>query len=280
MAYNADTDRRLQSSDYENWFVNNYIRVFDRLTSKYGTDREKALTAVLGSKDVFVANLKATHPRCIPLLVAHMRLQGHITKIREELYSQIQPSLFRPSTDIKYIGFAGYMMAGKTTAANIFCDEAHSRELDATMLSFSDPLKRMMIDYFGFTEDDLYTQEGKTKVNPLWDMTNRECLQKMGTEAIRNGFHPDAWVIMARLQTIGKKGIFIFDDVRFDNEVEFIKSNGIVIRIDRPGMPLPPEHASEQFIKDPDFVIVNCDTLEAFKDKVATLVADIYRGSI
>lgn len=77
-------------------------------------------------------------------------------------------------------------------------------------------------------------------------MTVREFLQKLGTEAIRDGLHTNAWVNAlfadykpARIELGAKAPIpsesnWIITDCRFPNEAEAIKSRGgIVIRVNR-----------------------------------------------
>lgn len=76
-------------------------------------------------------------------------------------------------------------------------------------------------------------------------MTVREFLQKLGTEAIRNGLHPQAWVnaTFADYKAIldNSDGVprdkypnWIITDCRFPNEAQAIRErNGIVVRINR-----------------------------------------------
>ena len=80
--------------------------------------------------------------------------------------------------NIKILGITGKMFSGKDTVAEF----VHFAFRNSRITSFAYPMKQMMIDYFGFTYEDLYTVEGKNRYNEFWGMTNREALQKIGTE--------------------------------------------------------------------------------------------------
>lgn len=133
--------------------------------------------------------------------------------------------------DIKLIGLVGAAGSGKDTVADSL------KEYGWEKFAFAKALKDMCIEYLGLSYDDAYTQEGKMKFNKFWGMTNREILQKVGTEAFRNGFHKDTWVKIAELKITkllneGKK--IIVTDCRFDNEAELIeKLGGIVMKVER-----------------------------------------------
>jgi hypothetical protein len=86
-------------------------------------------------------------------------------------------------------------------------------------------------------------------------MTVRDFLQKLGTDAIRNGLHTNAWVnaLMADYRKIDYNDDeqpeypnWIITDTRFPNEAQAIKdAGGIVIRVDRPGVKPINDHPSE-----------------------------------
>lgn len=66
--------------------------------------------------------------------------------------------------DIKILGITGKMFSGKDTVAEFI----HFAFRNSRITSFAYPMKQMMIDYFGFTHDDLYTVEGKKRYNEFW----------------------------------------------------------------------------------------------------------------
>lgn len=80
--------------------------------------------------------------------------------------------------------------------------------------------------------EDVLSREGKLKYLPEWGMTIGEMQQKVGTEAIRNNIHPNAWVLSLFGTYNEDKDFWIVTDVRFKNEANIIKEKGgIVIRL-------------------------------------------------
>ena len=121
------------------------------------------------------------------------------------------------------IGLTGFAGSGKDTLYEMIKSDGWER------FAYADALKNICIDYLGLSYEDVYTQEGKVKYNEFWGMTNREILQKVGTEAFRNGFHKDTWIKIAeiKLNSFLKSGKnVIVTDVRFDNEAILIKKLG------------------------------------------------------
>lgn len=128
--------------------------------------------------------------------------------------------------------------------------------------------------------------------NKAWmPMTYREFLQKLGTEGIRNGVHPNAWVnaLFAdyTLQDYEYHGQangqpvypnWIITDCRFPNEAQAVKERGgIVIRIDR--FKIAEEgnknlHPSETSLDDWnfDYRISNNSTIENLIEKVREML--------
>lgn len=158
------------------------------------------------------------------------------------------------------VGITGSAGSGKDTLADMIKSDGWER------FAYADALKHICMDYLGLSYNDAYTQEGKTKFNEFWGMTNREILQKVGTDAMRNGFCKDVWIKIAELKLkemldSGKK--VIVTDVRFDNEAELIESlGGCVAKIVRNVNILnnaEQSHVSEKGISDDliSFVIQN-----------------------
>lgn len=117
----------------------------------------------------------------------------------------------------------------------------------------------------------------------LQKYTVRGFLQRLGTEAIRDGIHPNTWVnaLMADYNPEGfwpeeawpgKIPNWIITDCRFPNEAQAIKDKGgIVIRVTRPGENLGDLHPSETSLDawTFDFVLDNSGSITQLKDNVA-----------
>ena len=138
----------------------------------------------------------------------------------------------------------------------------------------------------------------KTDLGPEWNMTVRDFLQKLGTDAIRDGLHGNAWVnaLMADYQPISDKSYVLEDgtlfdlrtlpghplypswiitDTRFPNEAQAIKDvGGLVIRVDRPGVKPINNHPSEVGLDswDFDYKIANVSDLKALTGTVETIL--------
>ena len=112
------------------------------------------------------------------------------------------------------------------------------------------------------------------KVNPrLKSMTARELLQKLGTDAIRNGLHENAWV--NALMHEYREDKWIITDCRFHNEAFAVRDRGgIIVRVNRPGNGPVNNHISETAIDgfDFDYVINNDGDLEDLRTKVKDLL--------
>ena len=131
----------------------------------------------------------------------------------------------------------------------------------------------------------------KLDMNPEWGMTYREFLQKLGTEAMRDGLHTNVWVnalfadyhpthyAVGAFDTKLTDGIpfypnWIITDMRFPNEMEaVVERKGITIKVVRPGV-LVGTHASEIALDDAEFhyEIENNGTIEDLVEKVREIL--------
>lgn len=173
----------------------------------------------------------------------------------------------------RIIGITGLANSGKDTTA----DYIISKDSKFKKISFADPLKKMVINHFGLTYNDVYTTQGKNNFNQFWGMTNREILQKVGTDAMRRGFAFDVWVKLTQL--VLKNNIeqdYIVADVRFDNQAEMIKrNNGIVIKIIRQNFKISQcTHESQKQIDLNliDYVLYNDDTIDSLYCKIDSML--------
>lgn len=130
-------------------------------------------------------------------------------------------------------------------------------------------------------------------------MTVRELLQKLGTDAMRNGLHTDVWVnatLSEYLSDTVAEGTDEFDvldkdqlpkwiitDVRFPNEANaIILKKGVLIRVIRPGQPMADLHPSETSLDDYSlfsYTIMNDGTLDDLLNKVSDILGDLKKKS-
>lgn len=124
-------------------------------------------------------------------------------------------------------------------------------------------------------------------------MSVREFLQKLGTDAVRNNLHPNAWVNAAlsgyKTTVVGHDANgspvvdhpnWIFTDCRFPNEAQAIEDKGgFIIRVDRPGVGPVNDHPSETALDDWDFdyKIANVSDIESLKQTVQVVMNKIWQ---
>ena len=114
----------------------------------------------------------------------------------------------------------------------------------------------------------------KTDLGPEWDMTVRDFLQKLGTDAVRDGLHTNAWV-NALMSDYTSESKWVITDTRFPNEAEAIrKKDGIMIRVERSGVKPINNHPSETGLDDYifDHVIKNNGSIEDLLLKVKSIL--------
>jgi thymidine kinase len=174
------------------------------------------------------------------------------------------------------IGFTGKMGAGKTTAAGM---------LTPNILSFAEPLKKAAKILFLLTDDQLYTTEGKARIDPRWGMTPRQILQHLGTNLMR-AWIPGFWekLMMEQLAQIDYKNqVVAIDDCRFPQEADLIRSLGgqVVHVLGRSTMFATEEeanHESEQGLTMHwgDSVVNNSGTMGDLKRQIRVIRNDFY----
>lgn len=135
------------------------------------------------------------------------------------------------------IGLVGFIGSGKGTVGELLAEEGFIPD------SFARPLKDACASIFGwpreYLEGDTHaSRTWREQPDPFWsekfgyEFTPRLALQLMGTEAGRNVFHKDVWVISLLNRAHGKN--IVVTDVRFQNEIAYIqKHGGYVVRVKR-----------------------------------------------
>jgi hypothetical protein len=157
------------------------------------------------------------------------------------------------------IGLAGHAGSGKSTAADFLCAVGFERR------KFALPLKSMVMALLvtqGCDDDTIHRMiEGDLKEVPsvvFGGKSPRYVMQTLGTDWGRALLSESIWADAA-MRSI-KNDDVVFDDVRFWNEAEAIRSRGgIVIMIRRPveGRVDVGSHISESFEFEVDATIEN-----------------------
>ncbi len=142
----------------------------------------------------------------------------------------------------------------------------------------------------GLSEGDSNASRAfRERVDPWWshkfgyEVTPRLILQKMGTEACRHGIADNIWIAALEKRIHGYENVVI-TDVRFPNEIDFIKNaNGVIVRVQRGEDPTPEElsklHVSEtawNYIK-PDVTIFNNGSLDDLRKEIDMVLTGLKR---
>ena len=149
------------------------------------------------------------------------------------------------------VGLVGFINSGKGTVADIL-----TRKHGFIKESFANSVKDAVSPIFGWDRkmlegDTKESREWRETTDPWWseklgkDISPRLALQLMGTEAGRNVFHTDIW-ILSLLKRIDSNKNYVLADVRFPNEIEQIrKSGGKILRVQRGSEPQWYDEAEE-----------------------------------
>lgn len=215
------------------------------------------------------------------------------------------------------IGINGKIGAGKDTVGTIIQGLLLTNKNQSSEIKkFAGKLKQIGSILTGISVEKFEDQEfkktllgsewGTVKSNPLNAvpvfedvqfnhlMSVRELLQKLGTEAMRDGLHENVWV-NALFADYKAKWVptgdaieedevslekeypnWIITDMRFPNELEaVIKKGGITIRVVRPGTVVG-EHPSETALDKAtfDYEIINDGTIEELVEKVREILVN------
>jgi adenylate kinase family enzyme len=120
------------------------------------------------------------------------------------------------------IGFAGKMGAGKTTAAKKLLEWVGIEK--GQMLSFADGLREVVSILTNKPAMELKKQEVKNEEYRNSGLTYGQILQKVGVQW--REFNENIWVEKLEQKINKNKKYTFIDDVRFPNELEWIKKMG------------------------------------------------------
>jgi hypothetical protein len=144
---------------------------------------------------------------------------------------------------VKIIGISGAARSGKDTFADCLIDVLKERGIRAKKISFANQLKIEVREFLektlgidSFTQDD----EEKKIIRPF--------LVSWGTE-VRRKQNPNVWIEHLE-STLESDCVNIVTDVRFENEMDWVKSFGgysiFISRVLKDGSVVPPANETER----------------------------------
>tara|TARA_B100000524_G_C23590689_1_gene348910 strand:- start:49 stop:669 length:621 start_codon:yes stop_codon:yes gene_type:complete len=194
------------------------------------------------------------------------------------------------------IGICGYKGSGKDTLADFLVNNENYIKI-----AFADFIRNALMKLFDWDESD-FNPDKKELKDPYWGVTPRKMCQEIGTEFLR--YHckdfistefklPNGEVYngtfhikrinkeIIKLLEIDPKGNIIFSDIRFQDELDYIKKlGGFIIRVSRNNISTNEfsNHISEKNIlelKNVDFEIENNDTVLEFFKRIRVMIEHI-----
>jgi len=177
------------------------------------------------------------------------------------------------------IGITGRKRSGKDTIGNYLVNN-HG----FVRVAFADALKDACQIIFGLTSEQVYGDLKEIK-DKYWDYEPRELLQIVGTDLFREALPnklkkigPDIWIrsVDRKIKQLMESGYkrFVITDIRFPNELEFIKNNnGISWKVTRKSVipqDLSSVHASEREIDN-----LNCDIVFENEQTIVELLRHV-----
>ena len=176
------------------------------------------------------------------------------------------------------VGIAGRKGVGKDTVADYLVQHhGYVRK------SFADPIKTTVVDLFRLEPHQMEGDE-KEAIDPRHNLSPRQMMQLVGTDMfrrmVRDSFWTDYFTEWFLRQPDGTR--VVVPDVRFQNEVDVIKSlGGIVIRIDRNNDTVDGRHLLKDMheseigvssLQQIDQVIMNDDTITHLCENIERLL--------
>ena len=189
------------------------------------------------------------------------------------------------------IGISGKIGSGKDAFADLFIEhviQEYGPQFENKKFAYN--LKKIVSVLAGVRMKDVLSREGKLKYLPDWGMTIGEMQQLVGTEAVRNNIHNDAWVLSLFGTYEEDQDYWIVTDVRFKNEAEIIKQKGgLIIRLN--GDPLNSKagddrnmnHQSEIDLDDYegfDYVYENIPPIENLQNFVEQIAKKVFENEL
>lgn len=129
---------------------------------------------------------------------------------------------------MEVIGLLGHQGVGKNYLADLL--QVYLPKKNTLIVALADHFKIGCISKYNVEYDKVFVNK---------DFKTRKLLQKVGTEEGRNKYGDDIWIRTLEnwMKLYYSRGInrFIISDLRFPNEVEWVrKLNGLIIKIEAP----------------------------------------------
>lgn len=180
------------------------------------------------------------------------------------------------------IGLTGISGSGKSTIANIL-----QKKYNFTELSFADTLKDACKIIFNLSQKQLYgTQSEKEMIDPFWGVSPRQIFQTVGTKLFREELPrhlpslSNIWIknMETRISLIENNYDIVISDVRFQDELDYIKNRGgVILRVTNSNVLIRKchEHKSEKEIINLvgiDYEINNHGSIEELIKTIDTIM--------
>lgn len=183
------------------------------------------------------------------------------------------------SKHIKIIGLYGAQKAGKSSVAKTIT------QLDSNWarVSFATPIRQMLNAITNSPLVDPFADK-EQPLDILCGRSVRYALQRLGTEWGRNMIGSDIWikVLEERIKSYSCNGIVI-DDLRMQNEMEFIKSRGgCIVKVVRDLQSNEVErHTSELDWHNwtPDYVVNNNSSMDDSANRTLSFVNTFFNNN-
>jgi hypothetical protein len=170
---------------------------------------------------------------------------------------------------VNLIGIVGQKRSGKSTASQYFIHNHNAKSF-----GFAEPIRNMLRG-LGLTDRELYGDLKEVPCDKLSGQTPRYAMQRLGDEWGRFLMHEKFWIDRIDECTDFSQ-LLVCDDVRRQNEADYIKSKGgMTIKIVRPGLVSNDSHGSEIEVDSIvcDYTIVNDATVTNMYYKLSQIAS-------
>lgn len=169
------------------------------------------------------------------------------------------------------IALAGRARSGKSTAAELLLRMGAAKYA----YGFADPIRAMLKAGLGIDLDNPYWAMRKEDPMPEFGgHSPRSLMQSLGTEWGRDLVDPHLWLTLAGRALQQRGPGMVIADCRFDNEAEWVRTQGgVVLHIERGKAPPVRAHASEAGVQQlpGDLRVFNESTIDSLHVGLAKL---------